>query len=84
MTTKQNIPVAEKVGCWVHLVLKSSKLDLAGSNFSPCFLEPSDGGHVEASNNGHQGIEVGKIDAISRHFDPELDGFDPPLGLAAP
>ena len=34
--------------------------------------QPRDGRHVEAGDDAHQRVEVGQVDALASHLDPEL------------
>lgn len=37
------------------------------------FLEPGEGGHVESRDDGHQGVKVADVEALSSCLDPELN-----------
>ena len=56
-------------------MFEGGELSLAGTDFRPRLFEPPDRCHVEASNDGHQGVEVSKVDAVTGDFDPKFDGL---------
>ena len=56
-------------------MFEGGEFSLTGTDFRPRLFEPPDRGHVEASNDGHQGVEVSKVDAVTGYFDPKFDGL---------
>ena len=51
-------------------------IELSTLDLDPSPFQSPDRCHVQTSDDGHQGVEVGHVDAISRHFNPELNDFN--------
>lgn len=53
-------------------LLSTSKINITIQQWTHSFLEPGEGGHVESGDDGHQGVEVADVEALSSRLNPEL------------